>query len=118
MSKYFIKYNILFTFKVIIIFLLAITYYIVISLVELLKRVDYLSFDNITNSIEGIYRSSFDIFFNLKMQLSSYKANLINTANTSQSNYNINIPSNNNISISTLKLDNLLMLLVNDLSRA
>ena len=106
MLKYFIKYNILFAFKVMV----AITYYIVISLVESSKRVDYLSFDSITNSIEGIHKSSFNIFLNLKIQLSLYKPNLINTANTSQSNYNMSIPSNDNIS--TLKLGNLLMPLV------
>ena len=113
MSKYFIKYNILFTFKVMIVFLLAITYYIVISLVESSKRSDYLSFDSITNAIEGIYKSSFDIFLNLKIQLASYETNLVNT---SQSTYNMSIPSNDNIS--TPKLGNLLMPLVNDLSRA
>jgi hypothetical protein len=90
--------------------MVAITYYIVISLVESSKRVDHLSFDSITNSIEGIHKSSFNIFFNLKIQLSSYEANLINTANTSQSNYNMSIPSNDNIS--TLKLGNLMILLV------
>ena len=125
MSKYFIKYNIFFTFKVMIVFLLAITYYIVITLVESSKRSDYLSFDSTTNSIEGIYKSSFDIFLNLKVELALFQTNLKADYNnsdtqtpttTSQSNYFMNIPSNDNIS--TPKLGNLLMPLVNDLSRA
>ena len=113
MSKYFIKYNILFTLKVMIVLLLAITYYIVITLVLSSKRTDYLSFDSTTNSIEGIYKSSFDIFLDLKVELASFELNIINDTHSS---HDMQIPSNDNIT--TPKLGNLLMPLVNDLSKA
>ena len=111
MAKYFFKYNLFFTFKVMIVLVLAITYYLVISLIESGKKTDYLSFDSTTNAIEGVYKSSFDIFLMLKTELASYESALIN--NTT---YNMNIPANNEIF--TPKLGNLLMPLVNNLNGA
>ena len=130
MSKYFFKYNVFFTFKVMIVLILAVTYYLVISLIESSKKSDYLSFDSTTNSIEGVYRSSFDIFLMLKTQLATYESKMVekiqanNALETPVEPFDpeeglegtMTIPANNEIT--TPKLGNLLMPLVNNLNGA
>ena len=113
-----------------IVLILAVTYYLVISLIESSKKSDYLSFDSTTNSIEGVYRSSFDIFLMLKTQLATYESKMVekiqanNALETPVEPFDpeeglegtMTIPANNEIT--TPKLGNLLMPLVNNLNGA
>ena len=142
MAKFFFKWNLLFTLKVLCVLLISVTYYLVIMLIQSNKKKDYLTFDTTTNSIEGLYRDSFDIFLLFKTELATYEnlaANknnalqnitnginatitLSNGTNVTCSNnqcvnslkYTMNIPTSSEII--TPKLGNLLMPLVNDLS--
>ena len=124
MAKFFFIYNLLFTLKVMLILIVSITYYIIVMLVEVKQKNSYLSFDSTTNAIEGIYKSSFDIFLRLKTELAPFEDYLSNykNCNSNQScidnliKYEMNIPSNDEIS--TPKLGSLLMPLVNDLNGA
>ena len=143
MAKFFFRWNLFFTFKVMGVLVVSITYYLVIMLVEKKKKNDYLSFDTTTNSIENIYKSSWDIFLKFKMELyefenvliekqnaiKNFENNTINnitikikdkniTCNSKEEvenlgNYTMTIPSSNEIT--TPKLGNLLMPLINDL---
>ena len=144
MAKFFFIWNLLFTLKVMGILVISITYYLVVMLVESKEKNSYLSFDSTTNSIEGIYKTSFDIFLLLKTKLEPFEDllnqknvainNLLNSNEENKyqiigdkncsdekcideiQNYTMSIPSNSEIS--TPKLGNLLMPLVNDLSGA
>jgi len=123
MAKFFFIYNLLFTLKVMLILIISITYYIVVMLVEAKEKNSYLSFDSTTNAIEGVYKSSFDIFLQLKTQLAPYEDILRNITINCEFNeicinnsekYKMTIPTNDNIS--TPKLGSLLMPLVNNLN--
>ena len=143
MAKFFFKWNLLFTLKVLCVLLISVTYYLVIMLIQSSKKKDYLSFDTTTNSIEGLYRDSFDIFLLFKTELATYEnlyTNKLIANKTIQSgknatitlsddtnvtcsniscveeipNYSMDIPTSSEII--TPKLGNLLMPLVNDLS--
>jgi hypothetical protein len=121
----------------------SITYYLVIMLIEKKQKNDYLSFDTTTNSIENIYKSSWDIFLQFKMELYEFENVLIEKENAIKNfdngtinstvikingeeitcnsredverlkNYTMTIPNSNEIT--TPKLGNLLMPLINDL---
>ncbi len=142
MAKFFFIWNLLFTLKVMGILIISITYYLVVMLIEAKEKNAYLSFDTTTNSIEGIYKTSFDIFLLLKTKLEPFEE-LLNEKNIAIEylnsnpdsyyvignynctnvecvqnipNYTLTIPSNSDIT--TPKLGNLLMPLVNDLNGA
>ena len=56
-----------------LILIVSITYYIIVMLVEVKQKNSYLSFDSTTNAIEGIYKSSFDIFEKSEFELLQLK---------------------------------------------
>ena len=87
MAKFFFIWNLLFTLKVMGILIISITYYLVIMLIEAKEKNAYLSFDTTTNSIEGIYKTSFDIFLILKTKLEPYE-NLLNEKKNRNSIFN------------------------------
>ena len=72
MGKYFLKWNIFFCIKVILILLLSVSYYFVVSIIDTSTMTSMLSFDTTTNSIEGVYKSSFQIYLGLKTELAKY----------------------------------------------
>lgn len=72
MGKYFLTWNIFFGIKVIVILLLAASYYLVVSIVDQSTLRAMLSFDFTTNSIEGVYKESFMIYLSLKTELAKY----------------------------------------------
>ena len=141
MSKFFFHYNLFFILKIMSIIIISISYYLVFMLIEKQKKKDYLSFDSSTNQIEGIYKSSFDIFLSLKTQLEPYEELVsdIKNANESLQNnpdqpvtignvtctnvkcldsilkFEMTVPSA--ADIETPKLGNLLMPLVNDMGK-
>ena len=142
MSKYFLKWNIILTLKILFVLLISFSYYIVVSFIERDKKEDYLEFDSTTDGIEGVFKESFDIFLKLKIELAKYEnfevartkaiKTLLQHPNqpvmfngveyTSPNDiqqlpsYYMQLPNNNELVIP--KLGNLLMPLVNDLSGA
>ena len=123
MAKFFFIYNLLFTLKVMLILIISITYYIVVMLVESKQKNSYLSFDSTTDAIEGIYKSSFDIFLKLKTELAPYEKYLKNVEKCKEDEECIknltivimDIPTNDELS--TPKLGSLLMPLVNNVNK-
>jgi hypothetical protein len=141
MSKFFFRYNLLFILKVMTIIIMSISYYLVFLLIESKEKKNYLSFDSSTDQIEGIYKSSFDIFLSLKTQLDPYEellSEIKNANNTLINNpgaevtvgnitctnqeclksilkFEMTVPSA--AEITTPKLGNLLMPLVNDMNK-
>ena len=141
MSKYFFRWNLFYILKVMAIIVVSMSYYLVFMLIESKKKKDYLSFDSSTNQVEGIYKSSFDIFLSLKTQLDPYEELLSkiknaleflrNDSNKGESitingiecdteecvnatvKFEMTVPSA--ADITTPKLGNLLMPLVNDM---
>ncbi len=139
MSKFFFRWNLFYILKVMSIIVVSMSYYLVFMLIESQKKKDYLSFDSSTNQVEGIYKSSFDIFLSLKTQLEPYEEILsdiknalisleenpnqtvtINGVNCSDAKcvnatvkFEMTVPSA--AEITTPKLGNLLMPLVNDM---
>lgn len=81
MAKFFFRWNLFFIFKVMGVLVVSITYYLVIMLIEKKQKNDYLSFDTTTNSIENIYKSSWDIFLQFKMELYEFENVLIEKEN-------------------------------------
>jgi len=72
MGGYFLKWNIFFSVKVIVILLLSASYYLVISINDQSTMASMLSFDLTTNSIQGVYKQSFMIYLDLKRELATY----------------------------------------------
>jgi len=72
MGRYFLKWNIFFCIKVIVILLLSASYYLVVSIIDQTTFSNMLSFDSTTNAIEGVYKDSFMIYLNLKRELANY----------------------------------------------
>ena len=70
MCKYIFQHNILTAFKIGIILILAMLYYVIVFVLYIKKRKEYFIFDDIINNIYGIYKDC-DIIF----------ANILNEAN-------------------------------------
>jgi hypothetical protein len=142
MGKFFLYWNILFCIKVLAIFLLSVSYYLIVTIIDGSTRNSLLDFDSTSNNIEGVFKSSFDIYLSLKTELAKYVdyeikkqelANYLdNNPNTkvifeglvysssadllnSDYKYNMNLPNQ----IETPKIGSLLMPLINtDLNTA
>jgi hypothetical protein len=56
---------------------ISMSYYIITLLYKESKKKEYLNFDSINDSVNSIYKDSFDIFIPLKRELDIYETNLI-----------------------------------------
>ena len=111
MINFFIKYNILFGIKIILIMLISMSYYVITLLCKESKKKEYLSFDTINDSVNSIYKDSFDIYILLKRKLDIYETNLID-CKTIGDFENMKFP---NISeIKSPKLGNILLQIIDD----
>ena len=72
MRKFFLKTNIYFFIKVIIILIFSASYYLLVNIMDQYTINNMLQFDYINNAIEGVYKESFMIYLNLKTELSNY----------------------------------------------
>ena len=106
MKLYFNKYNFLLQIKIISIVLLSLIYYIVVFFMKTKFKNDYLNFDKANNSLEDIFKISYDIYIKLKREINFYENNLIN-CNTTGEFKPINLPKINEII--TPKIGNILM---------
>ena len=107
MTTFFAKINIFFIVKIILVIVVSLSYYLLVTLMKIKHKNDYLFFDNINSSIIGVYKDSFDIFLRLKRELDLYERNLLNCKTMGNTMYKIEIPNIN--SIETPKLGNLIM---------
>jgi len=73
MALFFFKWNFFFCLKVIIILIVSLSYYLISMIIESNNKSNYLDFDQTTDSIEGIYKTSFDLYLSLKTEMESFE---------------------------------------------
>ena len=78
MNFFFRKNNILFVIKILLIFIISLFYYFISMYMKNDNKTNFLKFDEINNSIDEVFKESFDIFISLKRKLDIYERNLIN----------------------------------------
>ena len=78
MKSYFIKYNLFFGMKILLIMLLSLFYYIISIFLENNQKNEFLMFDTINDSMIGILKESYDNFISMKRQLELFENNLTN----------------------------------------
>ena len=88
MTNYFIKNNFLFGFKVILMLIISLLYYIISILIELSKKEELLSFDKINDNMIGILKTTYDEFILIKREVQKFEENLINYQITNDTNLN------------------------------
>ena len=112
MTKYFSRINIFFIVKIILVILVSLSYYLLVTLVKIKHKKDYLFFDNINSSIYGVYKDSLNIVILLKRELDLYERNLLNCKTMRNTTYKMTIPKIDEIE--TPKLGNLIMKITSD----
>ena len=73
MGLYFFKWNLFFTLKIIIILVISVSYYLISMIIESNNKSNYLDFDQTTDAIEGIYKTSFDLYLSLKIEMEKFE---------------------------------------------
>ena len=73
MALFFFKWNLFFKLKIIIILIISVSYYLVSMIIESNNKSNYLDFDQTTDSIEGIYKTSFDLYLSLKTEMEKFE---------------------------------------------
>ena len=112
MSKSFFIWNFFFILRGVGVFVIAISYFLVISIIQASYKNKFLEFDSNINSIEVVYKTTFDVFLRLKYILVDYTNYEIAKNNSSNTTHlAIEVPENNEIE--TPKLGNLLMPIIN-----
>ena len=78
MTFFFIKENISFGLKILLIIIISLTYYILTFFIGTNKKKNLLTFDTINEEMIGIFKESFDIYIPLKKELFLYEDSLKN----------------------------------------
>ena len=78
MTFFFIKENISFGLKILLIIIISLTYYILSIFIGTNKKINLLTFDTINEELIGIFKESFDIYISLKKELVLYEDSLKN----------------------------------------
>ena len=129
MLQYFIQYNLFFLFKIIIINFVLISYYIIVFPFYIKKKNNFLNYDIITDSIEGVFVDCNHVYILLKNEIINFvnfsilKKKFINDLNSNKSssvtfqnniydmsnisdlincNYSFNLPSREQLSINKI----------------
>ena len=76
MGMFFFKWNLFFTLKVIVILVLSISYYLLSSIIESQNKSGFFDFDETTDSIEGVYKTSFDLYLSLKTEMKIFEVRM------------------------------------------
>ena len=104
MSSFFKINMILFQIKVILIFIISLTYYIFSSFINYKYKSNFVNFYEINESLDKIFKDSFDIFISLTRKLEIYENNLIDCRTIGVFEHmdipkisNVNIPKFGNI---------------------
>ena len=88
MTRYYLKNNLCFSVKVILMLIISLAYYIIIILIEFAKKDEILSYDRINDKMIGILKSTYDEFILIKKQIQDFEENLINCEITDISKIN------------------------------
>ncbi len=72
MTLYFFKNNMILGIELGFILISYMTYYILINLIYIYKRNKFFDFDDIINNLEGIYKTCFDIYVDIKYEEIAY----------------------------------------------
>ena len=139
MSKYIFQFNVFLSLKILILFILSMLYYVIVFILYLKNRKEYFIFDDIINSIYGIYKDCDIIFANVLNEANLYekynieKENLIsdlkegkieigtfenekytlnNISKLSDLNYKMKIPSSSEVAIP--KVNNILLPIISN----
>ena len=100
MTAYFMKNNLFFGIKVILMLVISLSYYIISILIELSEKNEFVTFDKINNEMIGILKSTYDEFIKLKRELQIFEENLINCEIKNESNiYTMKIATISDIKI-------------------
>ena len=95
---YFLKNNLIFGIKIILIMILSLSYYIISIMIGNNKKNELVSFDAINDEIIGVFKESFDIYLKLKRELELYEKNLTNCVlDLNKTIYMMDIPKINDI---------------------
>ena len=78
MTNYFMKNNVLFGIKVILMLVISLCYYIISILIEFAKKDELLSFDKINDRMIGILKSTYDEFILIKKEIQNFEETLVN----------------------------------------
>ena len=77
MTRYFLKNNLFFSIKVILMLIISLAYYIITIFIEFAKKEEILSFDRINDKMIGILKSIYDEFILIKKQIQNFEENLV-----------------------------------------
>ena len=72
MTSYFLHNNIFFIIRVMFVFLFSLSYFILTFVLEKKNKNHLLKVDSAVNSVEGIYKTSYDNFFSIKSIIEPY----------------------------------------------
>ena len=72
MTSYFLHNNIFFIIRVMFVFLFSLSYFILTFILEKKNKNHLLKVDSAVNSVEGIYKTSYDNFFSIKSIIEPY----------------------------------------------
>jgi hypothetical protein len=93
MKNFFVKNNIFFVIKILLINIISLSYYIVAILIEKKQKNELLIFDNVNDSVIGFFKESYDIFISLKRELEIYERNLtLCEIDENKKVYTLNLP--------------------------
>ena len=73
MGLFFFKWNLFFTIKILIILIISISYYLVSNIINSQNKSSYLDFDQTTDSIEAVYKQTYDLFLTLKVEMETFE---------------------------------------------
>ena len=72
MSNFFLKFNLIFIIEIIIILLIFLSYYLFVELIYIGKRNDFLSFDDLENTLLGIFLRINEVYTQFQYVLVNY----------------------------------------------
>ena len=100
MTTYFVKINLFFVFKVILMLIISLCYYIISILIEFDKKEELLSFDKINDRMIGILKTTYDEFLLIKKEIQNFEESLTNCEIINETQlYKMNIKTISDIKI-------------------
>ena len=105
MSRFFLNANIILGSKIIIVLILTFVYYLITLVIKKNYKKSYLEFDEVNNSIEGIFKETLDVYLSYKTEVAKYE-NAYKKCNECNNSYEIKIPNNY---VTTSQIGNLIL---------
>ena len=96
MISFFYKFSVFFVIKFHIIVSIALSYYLATIAVKMEYQKQFMKFNEINDSLYGVFKSSYDIFVKFKRELDLYERQLV-SCSAFRNQYKIKIPSSSDI---------------------